>query len=96
MVLIEDNRFWDGFWNDVIVFHGGQVIGKCFFVIKQNSPHSSDVGIRQAKLGKISPTPYVGRTGKPYYKGLMYLVRNHLGHDPARNIILPGMTVDPD
>ena len=27
-----------------------KVIGKCFFVIKQNSPHSSDVGIRQAKL----------------------------------------------
>ena len=33
---------------------------------------------------------------KSYYKGRIALSQNHVGTDPGRNLILPGMTVEAD
>jgi len=48
-------------------------------------------------LESVSASTYLdGDSGDPYYKGLVRLDRSYVGHNPERNHVLPGMTVQAD
>jgi len=51
--------------------------------------HGSVDGI----LKSVSATTFFDDDGQPYYKGIVQLNQNHLGADPGRNPIAPGMTL---
>jgi membrane fusion protein, adhesin transport system len=44
----------------------------------------------------ISASTFDDGDGKPYYKAIIRLAKVHVGGDPARNIVMPGMTVQAD
>lgn len=48
------------------------------------------------ELLEISAYTLLDRAGKPYYKGIVKLPKNHLGEDPRALPILPGMTLQAD
>jgi adhesin transport system membrane fusion protein len=45
------------------------------------------------KLTYLSPSTLVDPQGRAYYKALVALEKDHVGDDPKRNLVLPGMTV---
>ncbi len=47
-------------------------------------------------LKGVSATTFLDEKEEPYYKGVVTLDRNHVGEDPARNHIIPGMTAQAD
>ena len=48
-------------------------------------------------LESISPTTFTDPNGgETYYKGIIRLDRHHIGNDPEKNEVLPGMTVQAD
>lgn len=53
-------------------------------------------GALTGALKGVSATTFLQEDGEPYYKGIVVLDQNHLGSDPTRNRILPGMTVQAD
>jgi membrane fusion protein, adhesin transport system len=50
-------------------------------------------GSVQGEVRQISATTFVDQQGRPYYKAVIALGRDHVGDDPARNKLVPGMTV---
>ncbi len=51
----------------------------------------------EGSLHAVSPSTFEDPGGgEPFYKGLIRLNKNHIGSDPAKNEILPGMTVQAD
>jgi HlyD family secretion protein/adhesin transport system membrane fusion protein len=47
-------------------------------------------------LVALSATTFVDDQDETFYKGRIKLGRNHVGSDPSRNLVLPGMTVQAD
>ena len=44
----------------------------------------------------ISPSTFLDDTGLPYYEVEIALSKDHVGHDPSRHRLVPGMTVQAD
>lgn len=49
-----------------------------------------------ARLRSISASTFLDEEQTPYYKAVVELDRGYVGTDPARNLVLPGMTVQAD
>lgn len=47
-------------------------------------------------LQSLSASTFRDEEGKPFYKGIISLAKNHVGNDPEANIVLPGMTGQAD
>lgn len=61
--------------------------------------HSYDFvryGMVAGTLESISPMTFVDKFNKTYYRAKIILQQPYVGDDPARNLILPGMTVEAD
>lgn len=50
-------------------------------------------GSVQGEVRQISATTFVDQQGRPYYRAVVGLTRDHVGDDPGRNKLAPGMTV---
>ncbi len=48
------------------------------------------------ELKDLSASTYLDEVGNPYFRGIVAVDQNYVGHDPERNRILPGMTVQAD
>ncbi|MEQ8321769.1 MAG: HlyD family type I secretion periplasmic adaptor subunit [Rhodospirillales bacterium] len=48
------------------------------------------------ELKDVSASTFLDEQGEPYYKGIIELDRNFVGHDPSQNRVMPGMTVQAD
>ena len=46
------------------------------------------------RLEQISASTFEDREGNTYYTGRISLAQNHVGEDPTRNLVVPGMPVD--
>lgn len=64
--------------------------------LKFNTYNYSIYGTIEGELIDISASTVLDRTGKPYYKGIVKLPKNHLGNDPKALPVLPGMTLQAD
>ncbi|GAB4166662.1 MAG: HlyD family type I secretion periplasmic adaptor subunit [Rickettsiaceae bacterium] len=64
--------------------------------VKISSYDFSRYGTINGKLTYISATTFANQEGERYYIGRISLDKNHVGHDPRKNIILPGMTAQAD
>ncbi|MBF0626328.1 MAG: HlyD family type I secretion periplasmic adaptor subunit [Magnetococcales bacterium] len=53
-------------------------------------------GAIPGSLLSISPGTFLDEKQQPYYRGLVMLSRNHVGTEPGKNEVLPGMTVQAD
>lgn len=61
--------------------------------------HSYDFvryGMVQGTLESISPTTFIDKFNKTFYRGRVLLQQPYVGKDPENNFILPGMTVEAD
>jgi HlyD family type I secretion membrane fusion protein len=54
---------------------------------------SQRFGKLEGSLRSVSPSTYLDSEGRPYYRAEILLERGFLGNDPARNRLVPGMTV---
>jgi len=63
---------------------------------KVSSYDFSRYGAVLGKLEFISATTFTDQNNKHYYSGRIKLSKNYVGNNPAKNIILPGMTVEAD
>jgi membrane fusion protein, adhesin transport system len=50
-------------------------------------------GSVQGEVRQISATTFVDQQGRPYYRAIVTLASDHVGDDPTRNKLAPGMTV---
>ena len=50
-------------------------------------------GSVQGEVRQISATTFVDQQGRPFYRAMVGLKRDHVGDDPTRNKLAPGMTV---
>lgn len=50
----------------------------------------------EGEVRQISASTFDDGDGKPYYKAVIRLAQVHVGADPARNAVKPGMTVQAD
>ncbi|WP_152426740.1 HlyD family type I secretion periplasmic adaptor subunit [Paramagnetospirillum caucaseum] len=64
--------------------------------IKVSSYDFARFGAVDGVLTQISPSTFLDEDKLPYYKGVVALAKSHVGDDPERNRILPGMTVQAD
>lgn len=48
------------------------------------------------KVVSLSATTFTDAKSEPFYKAIIELEKNHVGDDPKKNILLPGMTVQAD
>lgn len=64
--------------------------------VKVTTYDVAQFGPLDGKVKHISATTFEDEKGEPYYKGVIELDKNYVGHDPAKNPILPGMVVDAD
>ncbi len=64
--------------------------------VKVSAFDFSRYGVIEGKLAFLSATTFVDADKKSYYKGRVSLGQNHVGPNPDRNLILPGMTVEVD
>ncbi len=53
-------------------------------------------GSIEGEVKKISPTTFKDQDGTVYYKAAVQLEKNHVGDEPGRNLILPGMVAEVD
>jgi HlyD family secretion protein/adhesin transport system membrane fusion protein len=51
-------------------------------------------GSVDGQLKQVSASTFEDEQGDPYYKGIVELGQNHVGRNPALNVITPGMVVD--
>lgn len=61
--------------------------------------HSFDFvryGMIEGTLESISPTTFIDKMNKTYYRARVILRQPHVGENPKANLILPGMTVETD
>jgi HlyD family secretion protein/adhesin transport system membrane fusion protein len=56
----------------------------------------SRYGAVPGTLDNVPATTFVTQDGSAFYKTKVKLGRSYVGDDPARNLILPGMTVQAD
>lgn len=56
----------------------------------------SRYGSIDGSIISISPTTFLDKQGRPYYKGVVTMGQQYLGDNPHQNPILPGMTVEVD
>ncbi len=64
--------------------------------VKISSYDFSRYGALQGTLDFVSATTFMDENSKPYYRGRVSLLKNHIGNDPSRNIVMPGMTTEVD
>lgn len=64
--------------------------------VKVSAFDFSRYGIIEGQLDFLSATTFVDEREESYYKGRISLTKNHVGPNPERNLILPGMTVEAD
>lgn len=64
--------------------------------VKVSAFDFSRYGVIEGTLEFLSATTFVNEEGRSYYKGRIVLDKNHVGPDPKKNLILPGMTVEAD
>lgn len=64
--------------------------------VKISSYDFSRYGTVRGKLEYISATTFINDDGTRYYLGKVSLEKNYVGQDSARNLIIPGMTVEAD
>lgn len=64
--------------------------------VKVSSYDFARYGTVKGKLEYVSATTFVNEDGSRYYLGKVSLEKNYVGKDPARNLIIPGMTVEAD
>lgn len=64
--------------------------------VKVSAFDFSRYGVIEGELEFLSATTFVNEEGRSYYKGRIVLNKNHVGPDPKKNLILPGMTVEAD
>lgn len=50
----------------------------------------------EGTVERISATTFQDEQGLPFYRARIQLARNHVGDDPERNLVVPGMTVIAD
>ncbi|MBF0371034.1 MAG: HlyD family type I secretion periplasmic adaptor subunit [Magnetococcales bacterium] len=61
-------------------------------VVKMSSYEFSHFGSMFGRLISVSPSTMLDEmTSKPYYKGIVELGQNHIGNEPGKYPILPGM-----
>ncbi len=65
-------------------------------IIKVTSYDFSRYGSIEGKVSGLSATTFSTDRGQTFYKGLVTLEKNHVGDNPKRNVILPGMIVNVD
>ncbi len=65
-------------------------------VVKIDSYNPSRFGTVEGEVQRISASTYLDERRKPYYRAEIRLHENHLGDDPDRLRIIPGMTVTAD
>lgn len=65
-------------------------------IIKVSAFDFSRYGSVDGKLTSISATTFLTKEGTSYYRGRVHLVKNYVGKDPTKNVILPGMEVNVD
>ncbi len=64
--------------------------------IKVSAFDFSRHGVLEGELEFLSATTFADENNQSFYKGRIKLDKDHVGADPARNLILPGMTVEAD
>lgn len=64
--------------------------------IKVSAFDFSRHGVIEGKLEFLSATTFVNEQNQSFYKGRIKLATDHVGPNPDRNLILPGMTVQAD
>lgn len=64
--------------------------------VKVSAYEFSRYGTVPGLLENVSATTFVTPDGRAFYKTKVKLERTYVGKDPARNIIMPGMTVQAD
>lgn len=65
-------------------------------VVKIDSFNPSRFGNVKGEVERISASTYLDERRNPYYRAEIRLQQNHLGDDPSRLRIIPGMTVQAD
>jgi len=63
-------------------------------IMKFTAYDFSRYGSLSGQVISISPTTFLDTKGQPYYKGTVSLEKAYFGKDPAKNLIIPGMTVE--
>lgn len=74
---------------------GSLKIGQKAYV-KVSAFDFSRYGTIEGELEFLSATTFVDENNKSFYKGRIKLKKNHVGNNPEKNLILPGMTVEAD
>ena len=64
--------------------------------VKVSAFDFSRYGVIEGTLEFLSATTFVNEHEQSFYKGRITLSKNHVGHNPGENLILPGMTVKAD
>ena len=64
--------------------------------VKVSAFDFSRYGVIEGTLDFLSATTFIDDNGDSFYKGRITLDQNHVGPDPDKNLILPGMTVEAD
>ena len=65
-------------------------------VIKVGSYDPQRFGVIEGTVDRISPSTYLDEENQPYYKAQIVLAKKHLGVQPGKYKIIPGMTVTAD
>lgn len=64
--------------------------------VKVSAFDFSRYGVIEGELEFLSATTFVDKDQRSFYKGRIVLDKNHVGPNPEKNLILPGMTVEAD
>lgn len=64
--------------------------------VKVSAFDFSRYGVIEGELEFLSATTFVNANNQSFYKGRIKLTKDHVGANPKRNLILPGMTVEAD
>lgn len=64
--------------------------------VKVSAFDFSRYGVIEGELEFLSATTFVNEKNESFYKGRILLAQDHVGTNPSRNLILPGMTVEAD
>lgn len=72
----------------------GQLRAGLPVVVKVHAFDYTRFGGVEGTLRAVSATTFVDEEGRTYYRGTVALSKAHVGDDPQRNRLVPGMTVD--
>ena len=62
--------------------------------VKVTTYDTAKHGMIMGTLRRVSASTFQDQDGQPFFKAIIALDSNFVGHDPAQNPILPGMVVD--